>query len=85
VKLAVVSGAGDGSTTMVDLVAGDVIVLPATSVYRIVNCSATQRLSTLTVLGNDGGFAEMIASGPVAQLDEQDVSVLHTVRNASAA
>ena len=118
VKLAVLSGPADGSSTTVvfeiwepggsqpdnshaestetfvvlrgtarahsdehvaDLGPGSVIVLPATSVHHIVNSSATERLYTLTVMEHDGGFAELIETGPVATFDEQDAAVLGTV------
>jgi mannose-6-phosphate isomerase-like protein (cupin superfamily) len=59
-----------------DLGPGSVIVLPATSVHHIVNTSATERLYTLTVMENDGGFAELIESGPATVFDDQDAAVL---------
>nr|WP_246406035.1 cupin domain-containing protein [Modestobacter versicolor] len=62
-----------------DLGPGDVIVLPATSVHHIVNSSATERLYTITVMENDGGFADLILTGPEAALDEDDAAVLNTV------
>ena len=64
---------------VVDLTAGDVIVLPATSVHHIVNSSATERLYTITVMENDGGFADLILTGPEAGLDADDAAVLNTV------
>ncbi len=62
-----------------DLGPGDVLVLPATSVHHIVNTSATERLYTITVMEDDGGFAELITTGPAATFDEQDAAVLGTV------
>jgi mannose-6-phosphate isomerase-like protein (cupin superfamily) len=59
-----------------DLGPGDVIVLPATSVHHIVNTSTTDRLYTITVMENDGGFADLIFSGPEAFLDDADAAVL---------
>ncbi|MCO7220306.1 cupin domain-containing protein [Klenkia sp. PcliD-1-E] len=59
-----------------DLGPGDVVVLPATSVHHIVNTSATERLYTITVMENDGGFADLIRSGPEAFLDADDAAVL---------
>lgn len=118
VKLAVLSGPADGSSTTVvfeiwepggaqpdnshaestetfvvlqgtarahsdehvtELRPGSVIVLPAGSVHHIVNTSASERLYTLTVMENDGGFAELIETGPVATLDAQDAAVLGAV------
>ncbi|MPQ97387.1 cupin domain-containing protein [Modestobacter sp. I12A-02628] len=64
---------------VVDLVAGDVIVLPEGSVHHIVNSSPDQRLYTLTVMARDGGFAELIESGPPAELDAADRAVLGRV------
>lgn len=64
---------------VVDLTAGDVLVLPTGSVHHIVNTSATDRLYTLTVMASDGGFAELIETGPVASFDEADLAVLGRV------
>jgi quercetin dioxygenase-like cupin family protein len=64
---------------VVDLVPGNVIVLPATSVHHIVNSSATDRLYTITVMENDGGFADLILTGPEAALDADDAAVLNAV------
>lgn len=63
----------------VSIAAGDTLVLQPGSVHRIVNDSATERLYTLTVMQEDGGFAELITSGPRADLDEADLAVLRTV------
>ncbi|SDG22500.1 cupin domain-containing protein [Klenkia brasiliensis] len=62
---------------------GDVIVLPATSVHHIVNTSATERLYTITVMENDGGFADLILTGPEAFLDDADAAVLGAVLTAA--
>ncbi|WP_369137224.1 cupin domain-containing protein [Modestobacter versicolor] len=62
-----------------DLGPGDVIVLPATSVHHIVNSSATERLYTITVMENDGGFADLVLTGPEATLDDADAAVLNAV------
>jgi mannose-6-phosphate isomerase-like protein (cupin superfamily) len=62
-----------------DLGPGNVIVLPATSVHHIVNSSATERLYTITVMENDGGFADLILTGPEAFLDDADAAVLGAV------
>lgn len=61
---------------VVELAAGDVLVLPMGSVHHITNSSATDRLYTLTVMADDGGFAELIETGPVAALDAADLTVL---------
>jgi mannose-6-phosphate isomerase-like protein (cupin superfamily) len=64
---------------VVDLGPGNVIVLPATSVHHIVNSSATERLYTITVMEHDGGFADLILTGPEAALDDADAAVLNAV------
>ena len=58
---------------------GNVLVLPATSVHHIVNASTTERLYTITVMESDGGFADLIRTGPEAAFDEQDAAVLGAV------
>jgi len=61
---------------VVDIAPGDTLTLPPGSIHRIVNTSTKQRLYTLTIMQNDGGFAEMITSGPIAELDADDLAVL---------
>jgi mannose-6-phosphate isomerase-like protein (cupin superfamily) len=56
--------------------AGTTLVLPAGSVHRIVNSSETDRLYTITVMADDGGFADLITSGAPAPLDAADLAVL---------
>jgi len=63
-----------------DIGPGDVLVLPAGSVHRIVNTSATERLYTITVMAPDDGFAALIERGPVAALDAEDLAVLRASR-----
>lgn len=58
------------------LQAGDVLILPAGSVHRIVNTSRTDRLYTITVMAPDDGFAALIERGPAAPLDPEDLAVL---------
>ena len=65
----------------VEVGAGDVLILPAGSVHRIVNTSATERMYTVTIMANDdgalpGGFAELVAAGPAAGWDETDRRIL---------
>jgi quercetin dioxygenase-like cupin family protein len=62
-----------------ELVPGQVIVLPEGSVHHIVNTSATDRLYTITVMANDGGFSDLITTGPVAEFDDADLAVLSGV------
>jgi quercetin dioxygenase-like cupin family protein len=59
-----------------ELVPGNVIVLPEGSVHHIVNTSTTERLYTLTVMANDGGFSDLITTGPAAEFDAADLAVL---------
>jgi mannose-6-phosphate isomerase-like protein (cupin superfamily) len=68
---------------VVQLEAGDTLTLMPGSVHRIVNSSATDRLYTLTVMQADGGFADLITRGPVAEVDESDLAVLGVVLPAS--
>jgi len=58
------------------LVPGNVIVLPEGSVHHIVNTSPTERLYTITVMANDGGFSDLITTGPLAEFDSADLAVL---------
>ena len=66
------------------LQAGDTLVLPAGSVHRIVNTSATTRLYTITVMADDGGFEDLIRRGTPAELDDTDLTLLRGVAPASA-
>jgi mannose-6-phosphate isomerase-like protein (cupin superfamily) len=60
----------------VSLRAGQTLVLAPGSVHRIVNSSSTRRLYALTIMANDGGFAELITRGTPAPLDAEDLAVL---------
>ena len=64
-----------------DLAAGSVLVLPPTSVHRIENTSPTERLYTITVMEDDGGFADLVLTGPGTTFDDADLAVLGTVRS----
>lgn len=66
------------------LVAGSVIVLPAASVHRIVNTSDDEKMYTITVMENDGGFEDLILRGTPADLSPDDVAVLATSYRAAA-
>jgi mannose-6-phosphate isomerase-like protein (cupin superfamily) len=65
----------------VDLGPGDVLLLPAGSVHRIVNASPTERLYTVTIMDRDagalpGGFAALVDRGAPAAWDEADRAIL---------
>ncbi|WP_288336230.1 cupin domain-containing protein [uncultured Gordonia sp.] len=56
--------------------AGSVIVLPVGSVHHIVNTSDTEKLYSITVMENDGGFEDLILRGTPTELDADDLAVL---------
>jgi mannose-6-phosphate isomerase-like protein (cupin superfamily) len=62
----------------VALSAGSVLILQPGSEHRIVNTSATERLYTITVMANDGGFSKLVTDGTPAELEAADVDVLIT-------
>jgi len=60
---------------------GDVLILPAGSIHRIENTSATERMYTVTIMADDhgampGGFAELVGAGPRVPWDDTDRAVL---------
>ena len=59
-----------------ELRAGDVLVLRPGSEHRIVNISETERLHTITVMADDGGFADLVNRGTPAALTAQDIATL---------
>jgi mannose-6-phosphate isomerase-like protein (cupin superfamily) len=66
---------------VVDLRAGDALVLHPGSTHRIVNTSDTERLYAVTVMADDdgalpGGFAGLVAKGTVTTWDDADRAVL---------
>ena len=66
---------------VVDLEAGDALVLHPNSTHRIVNTSDTERLYAVTVMADDsgalpGGFAALVANGTVTEWDGTDRAVL---------
>lgn len=65
------------------LKAGDVLTLQPGSEHRIVNASATDKLYTITIMANDGGFASMVTGGTRVPLASADLDVL--VRGLTAA
>jgi mannose-6-phosphate isomerase-like protein (cupin superfamily) len=62
--------------TVVALRAGDVLTLQPGSEHRILNTSTTERLYTITVMADDGGFAKLVTDGTPVHLEDADVAVL---------
>lgn len=63
----------------VALAAGDVLILQPGSEHRILNTSPDGgRLYTITVMANDGGFADLVTAGTPVPLEEADLAVLLT-------
>lgn len=60
----------------VDLGPGDVLILQPGSEHRIINTSSTDRLYTITVMANDGGFAKLVTDGTPVPLTAEDLGVL---------
>ena len=61
---------------VVDLAAGDVLVLQPGSEHRIVNTSETDKLYTITVMANDGGFAKLVTDGTATSVTPDEISAL---------
>ncbi|MTE24575.1 cupin domain-containing protein [Microbacterium sp. ZXX196] len=84
------SGVAFSDEHSVEVAAGDILVLPATSVHHIKNTSTTERLYAVTIMANDlgsqpeesgiPGFYDLVAGGVPVELDEEDRAVYH--RNA---
>ncbi|MEF2977485.1 cupin domain-containing protein [Subtercola sp. YIM 133946] len=68
---------------VVPLVPGDVLTLQPGSEHRIVNASATEKLYTITIMANDGGFSELVTGGTRVPLAADDLGAL--VRSLGAA
>jgi mannose-6-phosphate isomerase-like protein (cupin superfamily) len=62
--------------SVVELSAGDVLVLQPGSEHRIVNTSETDKLFTITVMANDGGFAKLVTDGTPTALTPAEISAL---------
>ncbi|NEE04447.1 cupin domain-containing protein [Phytoactinopolyspora halotolerans] len=60
----------------VELTAGDVLILQPGSEHRIINTSETDRLYTITVMANDGGFAKLVTDGTPVELTAEDIAML---------
>jgi len=63
----------DGNEATVS--AGNTLVLPASSLHFIRNTGAV-RMYAITLMTPDDGFAEMVRSGPLAQTDDEDRSLI---------
>ncbi|NUR95721.1 MAG: cupin domain-containing protein [Kribbellaceae bacterium] len=61
---------------VVELSAGDVLVLQPGSEHRIVNTSATDKLLTITVMADDGGFAKLVTDGTATELTPDEIGSL---------
>lgn len=66
---------------VVDLRAGDVLILPPGSVHRIVNTSPAERLYAVTIMAKDsgalpGGFAALVERGAPVSWDPADRAAL---------
>ncbi|RFA22511.1 cupin domain-containing protein [Subtercola boreus] len=70
------SGAAHSDDQTLALVAGDVLTLQPGSEHRIVNTSATEKLYTITIMANDGGFASLVTRGTRVPLTMADLGVL---------
>lgn len=64
--------------TAVELTAGDVLVLQPGSEHRILNTSQTDKLYTITVMADDGGFAKLVTDGTPTTLTPEEINTLIT-------
>ncbi|MGV0742457.1 cupin domain-containing protein [Mycolicibacterium sp. XJ870] len=78
------NGVAHSDEHIAKLSAGSVIVLPPGSVHRIVNTSDDEKMYTITVMENDGGFEDLILRGTPTDLTADDVAVLATSYGATA-
>lgn len=62
---------------VVDLGPGDVLILQPGSEHRIVNTSDEHRLHALTIMADDGGFADLVDRGVPVPLRPESISVLN--------
>lgn len=61
---------------VVQLAAGDVLILQPGSEHRIFNTSESDNLYTITVMANDGGFSKLVTSGTPTDLSAEDIAHL---------
>jgi ureidoacrylate peracid hydrolase len=79
------SGRAFCDETVVDVSAGQFLVLPPRSVHRI-EAGPSEKLYAITTMVPDEGFAELVAAGEVASLDDEERAVLiHAAGSARAA
>jgi oxalate decarboxylase/phosphoglucose isomerase-like protein (cupin superfamily) len=57
---------------------GDVVIVPEEAIHDLEN-PGPGRLYLLTVLSQDGGFAELLEQGVPTPLDEEDLQVLRSL------
>jgi quercetin dioxygenase-like cupin family protein len=62
--------------SVVELVSGDVLVLQPGSEHRILNTSDADRLYTITIMADDGGFSGLVTSGTPTELEPADLGML---------
>ena len=58
----------------VNVKAGDTIVLPAGTVHHIHN-EGDGRMYSLTLMGPDEGFADLVRRGPLGPTDDEDRAI----------
>jgi mannose-6-phosphate isomerase-like protein (cupin superfamily) len=68
-------GVANCDGTEVTVVAGDTLLLPATSVHYITNTGAG-RMYSITLMAPDDGFADLVRRGPLAVTDDEDRTAL---------
>jgi mannose-6-phosphate isomerase-like protein (cupin superfamily) len=69
------SGRAYCDQTIVEVSAGQLLVLPPRSVHRI-EAGPDEKLYAITTMVPDEGFAALVAAGEVASLDDDERAVL---------
>jgi len=59
-----------------ELTAGDILILQPGSEHRIMNTSSTDKLFTITVMADDGGFAKLVTDGIPTSLAPEEIRTL---------
>lgn len=60
----------------VNLGPGDILILQPGSEHRIFNTSETDKLYTITVMANDGGFSRLVTGGTETPLSAEEIAHL---------